>query len=165
MRGVHLLVPDPAKVECTSCAKCCTYVSVGINPPRSVRFACDVLWYLYHDGLAVYRDGDGEWSVVIETRCRHLQEDKRCGIYAQRPVICREFDDTTCEVNCPGGGLTFETPEAFLRYLQGWRPRLYRRVMEEYVPPALAAAAGGRPVPPPGGGPAGGGRRPARTRR
>ena len=56
--------PAPALKACTECGKCCTYVSVGINPPRTLRFASDVLWYLYHDGVSVYCDGDGDWSVV-----------------------------------------------------------------------------------------------------
>jgi hypothetical protein len=140
------MIADPPRVACTSCGKCCTYVSVGINEPKTLRFACDVLWYLYHDGLAVYRDGEGEWSVVIETRCRHLGADLLCAVYEKRPVICREFDDTSCEVNAPGGGLTFDRPEAFLHYLRGWRPALYRRVLKDHVPEPLARALqqGGR---------------------
>lgn len=139
--------PPPPRVECTSCGKCCTYVSVGINAPRNVRFASDVLWYLYHDKVTVYRDGDGDWSVIFETRCRQLGSDLRCGVYADRPVICREFDDTTCEVNAPGGALSFSDPETFLRYMQGWRPQVFGRLMKGYVPPGLAQALDG-PVRP-----------------
>ena len=105
-----------------------------------------MLWYLYHEKVSVYRDGDGEWSVVFETRCRHLQDDLLCGVYEDRPEICRDFDNTTCEVNAPEGGLTFATPEEFLDYLRERRPGVYR-------PPgrALRAAAlrlpGPRPRP------------------
>lgn len=148
-----LPLPDPPRVACTTCGKCCTYVSVGINPPRTLRFASDILWYLYHDGLSVYRDGEGDWSVVFETRCRQLGDDLLCTVYADRPVICREFDDGTCEVNAPGGGLSFATAEAFLHYLQGWRPRLYRRLLKGYVPAGLARAIGEH-QPPPAPGPA-----------
>jgi Fe-S-cluster containining protein len=127
-------VAAPGKmVACTECGKCCTYVSVGINEPRTVRSASDVLWYLYHDQVSVYRDGDGEWSVVFETRCRHLQGDLLCGVYADRPVICRDFDNTTCEINSPEGGRTFATPEEFLAWLRGKRPGVYRRLAERYV--------------------------------
>jgi Fe-S-cluster containining protein len=123
-------------------------VSVGINEPRTLRFASDVLWYLYHERVSVYLDGDGEWSVVFETRCRHLQGDLLCEVYPDRPIICRDFDNTTCEVNQPEGGRSFETPEDFLGWLRGKRPLLFRRLSERYVPAELRArvAAGrGRP--------------------
>jgi Fe-S-cluster containining protein len=136
------MAAPPREVKaCTECAKCCTYVSVGINPPRSVRYASDIVWYLYHQDVSVYRDGDGEWSVVFETRCRHLGEDRLCGVYAHRPEICREFDNTTCDVNQPEGGLSFEEPAQFLDWLRATRPRLHARLAERFLPPADAAAA------------------------
>ena len=55
-------------VQCLDCAKCCTYVAVGINAPTKPRYATDILWYLYHDKVKVYLDGDGEWCVMFETR-------------------------------------------------------------------------------------------------
>jgi Fe-S-cluster containining protein len=128
--------PRPMKV-CTECGKCCTYVSVGINDPRNVRAASDILWYLYHDQVSVYRDGDGEWSVVFETRCRNLQGDLLCGVYVDRPIICRDFDNTTCDVNQPEGGLSLATPEEFLVWLRKKRPRVYQRLRERYVPASL----------------------------
>jgi Fe-S-cluster containining protein len=127
------MAPAPAFKVCTECGNCCTYVSVGIDEPRSVRAASDVLWYLFHEKVSVYRDGDGEWSVVFETRCRHLRGDLLCGVYADRPVICRDFDNTTCDVNQPEGGLTLSTPEAFLAWLRRQRPAVYRRLNERYV--------------------------------
>jgi Fe-S-cluster containining protein len=113
-------------------------VSVGINGPRTLRFASDILWFLYHDRVSVHRDGDGDWSVVFETPCRHLGEDRLCRVYPERPFICREFDSAGCEVNAPSGGKTFETPESFLRFLRRTRPRRFRELMARYVPPELA---------------------------
>ena len=131
--------PKPL-VACTECGKCCTYVSVGINEPSSLRNASDILWYLYHEQVSVYRDGDGEWSVVFETRCRHLRDDVLCAVYAHRPEICREFDNTTCEVNAAGGGRSFEDPADFLDWLRAERPRVFRRLRDRFVPPARAAS-------------------------
>ena len=131
-------------VPCTRCAKCCTYVGVGINAPDSVRYATDVLWYLYHENVSVYRGGDGQWLVTFETRCKQLQEDLLCGVYEQRPVVCREFDNTACEVNAPGGGVTFTEPAQFLDWLRARRPRLYARLAHKFVPPALRAGARAR---------------------
>jgi Fe-S-cluster containining protein len=110
-------------------------VAVEIDPPTTVRAVTDVLWYLYHERVSVYLDGDGDWSVVFETRCRHLTHDRRCGIYPQRPRICRTFDNTTCEVNSADEGRTFTTAEDFLAWLQLRRRRLYARVARQFVPP------------------------------
>jgi Fe-S-cluster containining protein len=81
----------------------------------------------------VHRDADGEWSVVFETRCRQLGEDLLCGVYEQRPHICRAFDNQTCEVNSDGGR-TFAAPQEFLAYLKAERPRVYQAVERRFLP-------------------------------
>ncbi len=131
----------PRLTPCTECGRCCTYVSVFINEPDTVRNASDVLWYLYHEHVSVYRDGDGEWSVVFETRCRHLQGSRLCGVYERRPLICRDFDNTTCDVNAPEGGFELRSPEEFLAWLREEQPRVFRRLCERYVPAATLARA------------------------
>ena len=130
-------------VPCTQCAKCCTYVAVGINAPTRPRYATDILWYLYHDGVSVHREEDGQWSVVFETRCSHLERDLLCGVYEERPHICRSFDDTSCEVNAPTGGQSFTSPAEFLAYLRAEQPRLLRSLERGFVP-GEAAASGRR---------------------
>ena len=130
-----LAAPAPPLFECTVCGKCCTYVSVGVNGPNSVDHATEMLWYLYHQNVTVYRDGDGEWSVVFETRCRNLQPDLRCAIYEHRPEICRDFDNKTCEVNDPEGGLAINTPQELLDYLRARRPKLFKKIEARFVPP------------------------------
>ena len=133
-----VLALDRPLVECTDCGRCCTYVGVGINPPTNPRHATDVLWYLYHEGVYVYVDGEGEWSVHFEARCRNLGPDLRCGVYADRPHICRTFDNRTCEVNDPGhGSITFREPAGFLEWLRDTKPRLYAKVEKGFVPKAL----------------------------
>ena len=110
-------------MPCTECARCCRYVGVGINAPTTPRLATDVLWYLYHENVSVYRDEQGEWSVLFETRCRNLRADLRCDVYAERPHICRGFDNLGCEVNAPSPrALTFREPSEFLAWLEAKRP-------------------------------------------
>lgn len=139
-----VLRQTPPLVECTECARCCTYVAVGINDPKTPRLATDVLWYLYHENVYVYADGAGEWSVVFETRCRNLAEDRRCGIYLDRPHICRGFDNRSCEVNAPNEkALSFHEPKAFLAWLRKTRPRLLDRIEPGFVPGRLR-----QPTPP-----------------
>jgi len=133
-----VLRQTPPLVECTECARCCSYVAVGINDPTTPRLATDVLWYLYHESVYVYADDDGEWSVVFETRCRNLGEDRRCGIYSDRPHICRGFDNRSCEVNAPSAAaLSFHEPAQFLAWLEKKRPRLLARIERGFVPERL----------------------------
>jgi len=140
-----VLSQAPPLTECTECARCCTYVAVGINAPTTARLATDVLWYLYHESVSVYADDDGEWSVVFETRCRNLAEDRRCGIYACRPHICRSFDNRRCEVNAPSDAtLSFRAPAQFLAWLEKTRPRLLDRIEQEFVPDRLRPKARAR---------------------
>ena len=137
-----LLRPAPALVECTECARCCRYVGVGINAPTTPRLASDVLWYLYHEQVSVYRDEAGEWSVLFETRCRNLRADLLCGVYETRPHICRSFDNRGCDVNAPSPrALTFNEPAEFLDWLQAKRPRLRAKLARGFVPQSLVSSA------------------------
>ena len=144
MRGTVTLPVLPAErtyKPCTECAKCCTYVAVNIDGPDTMKDAGYMLWYLYHPGVSVYHDGNGDWSVIFESRCRNLREDRLCGIYESRPPICRDFDNQTCDVNEPGEGLEFFKPEDFLSWLSLEKPRLYRLLRDKYTPEALRPAA------------------------
>jgi Fe-S-cluster containining protein len=115
-------------------------VAVGINAPTGPRYATDILWYLYHDKVNVYVDGDGEWCVMFETRCRNLGEGFLCAVYEDRPHICRTFDNRSCEVNSPEGeSTTFREPAQFLSWLKEKRPRVYRQIEKRFVPPSVAA--------------------------
>ena len=128
----------PQLVECTSCGQCCTYVGISINAPSRPRYATDVLWYLYHENTYVYLDGDGEWSVHFEARCRNLSPDNLCGVYLERPHICRGFDNRSCEVNQPGeDAITFRDPRAFLEWLRESKPRVYAKIEDTHVPASV----------------------------
>jgi hypothetical protein len=133
-----VLAPAPGQlVPCLECGQCCGYLAVGINTPSTPSFATDVLWYLYHERVSVHRDVDGEWAVVFETRCRHIQPDLRCAVYEQRPHICRRFDETSCEVNAPDNrDRVFRAPAEFLDYLRGWKPRVWAQIQKRFVPEA-----------------------------
>jgi Fe-S-cluster containining protein len=118
-------------------------VAVGINAPTKPRYATDILWYLYHEKVKVYLDGDGEWCVMFESRCRNLGDDLLCAVYEDRPHICRAFDNKTCDVNSTEGeAITFIEPRQFLDWLEKKRPRIYRQIHKRFIPPALAKAAG-----------------------
>jgi uncharacterized protein len=139
----RLPVVAAAAVPCLSCSLCCHYVAVEIDGPGSVRGATEILWYLYHGGVSAYVD-EGEWMVQFETRCQHLLPDKRCGIYETRPPICREYDETGCEVNSDVVGQSFYTPREFLAYLEQHHKRIHALIRKRYMPPE--ASLDGRPM-------------------
>ena len=138
-------------VECTECGKCCTYVGVGIDAPSRPRYATDILWYLYHENVYVYVDGEGGWSVHFEARCRNLGHDLLCRVYADRPHICRSFDNRTCETNDPvHHALTFREAGEFLAWLSANKPQGLREDRGRVRPAGPAQAGGwrGRAAPP-----------------
>ena len=126
-------VSEPKQVPCLSCGLCCSYVAVDIEDPTTLRGATNILWYLYHEGVGVYTDGE-DWMVTFDTRCRHLQDDNRCRIYETRPQICREFDETSCEVNADDLGTTFATVPEFLTYLEQNHRRIHTLLAKRYKP-------------------------------
>jgi Fe-S-cluster containining protein len=107
---------------------------VAIDGPINAKAASEILWHLYHRDVSVYRDGDDEWMVQFEARCRHLNTDNTCAIYEQRPHICRSYSEESCEVNSPDEGVTFYAPDAFLAYLAAKHKRIHKEVMAGYVP-------------------------------
>lgn len=77
-----------------------------------------MLWQISHAGVQFYKDAEG-WFLVFLTPCGHLQADGRCGIYAQRPRICRDYSNSYCEFDAPaedGFELFFTSYDALLRY-------------------------------------------------
>ena len=130
------LVTERAPVGCLTCGLCCKYIAIAIDGPKNAKAATEILWHLYHDGISVYRDGDKEWMVQFESRCRHLLDDNKCAIYDKRPHICREYSEESCEVNSEGEGLTFYAPDEFLSFLQKKHKRIYEKIADSHVPAA-----------------------------
>lgn len=87
----------PGEVLCDHCtAKCCKYFALPIDEPTT-RADFDYLrWYLLHDRACVFTEGE-TWYLLVQTPCKHLQPDNRCGIYQTRPQICREYSAENCE--------------------------------------------------------------------
>lgn len=84
-------------ILCEHCtALCCRYIALPIDAPQE-RGDFDALrWYLLHENVSIFVE-DGDWYISFATNCRHLQPDYRCGIYATRPKICREYSTDNCD--------------------------------------------------------------------
>ncbi len=102
---------------CTN-SKCCTYVTQQIDTPKSKYDFEILLWQISHKNMGAYKDEDG-WFLIFETSCTHLLGDGRCGIYEDRPTICRSHTNDYCEYDAPaedGFDLWFPDYQSLLTY-------------------------------------------------
>ena len=123
--------------NCTACGLCCSYVAIETDGPTTVKNATQLLWYVYHEAVSLYVNGE-DWMVQFDTTCVHLQPDYRCGIYHTRPHICREFSEQDCEVNTGDDGKTFFTAGEFMEHLKETRPRIHGFLQKNFAPPPEA---------------------------
>jgi Fe-S-cluster containining protein len=87
----------PDQIPCDFCtAKCCRYFALPIDEPTSEEAFQYIRWYLLHDAAHVFFE-DGTWYLLVQTECKHLLPDNRCGIYETRPQICSEYSTDKCE--------------------------------------------------------------------
>ncbi len=84
-------------ILCEHCiAKCCRYYSVEIEAPVTATDRDVVRWYMLHQHASIFID-DGTWYLKVNSDCRYLLPDNRCGIYETRPEICRNYSQVDCE--------------------------------------------------------------------
>ena len=115
--------PDNIKfpdIEITSENKCtlCTNVTQQIDTPKSKYDFEILLWQVSHDKVGAYKDEDG-WFIIFETTCSNLLANGQCGIYDDRPTICRSHSNDYCEFDAPaedGFDLWFPDYPSLLTY-------------------------------------------------
>jgi hypothetical protein len=93
---------DP-RGKCSRChgSKCCTYMTEALGAaPRSKADFGHLLWQVSHQGVELYKDDSG-WYLMFQGSCEHLLPDGGCAIYAERPQICRDYDNDWCEFDSP----------------------------------------------------------------
>ncbi|MBL4886037.1 MAG: YkgJ family cysteine cluster protein, partial [Planctomycetaceae bacterium] len=87
---------------CDYCtAKCCRYFALPIETPDSREEMDNIRWYMLHEHVSIFVD-DGDWYLMVHTKCRKLRDDNLCGIYETRPEICREYSSDNCEYDGDG---------------------------------------------------------------
>jgi Fe-S-cluster containining protein len=106
------------EVLCDYCtAKCCRYFALPIDTPTNRKDFDFIRWYLLHDRATVFTE-DETWYLLVHTTCKHLQDDHRCGIYEERPQICRDYHTDNCEYHDDWTyEHYFETPEQVAEYV------------------------------------------------
>ncbi len=128
----------PSECLCDYCTgKCCRYFSLPIDNPTDWDDFDAIRWYLAHERTMVYVD-KGQWYLLVMSRCKHLTGDYRCGIYLNRPKICREYTTVDCEYD--GQWIferLFESPEQIWEYAEALLPprrRLAAKAASELLP-------------------------------
>jgi len=87
----------PGEVLCQHCtALCCKYFSLPIDTPTTWDDYDNIRWYLAHGRCGMFVD-DGTWYLVVFGTCQYLTANNMCGIYHERPGICREYTTEQCE--------------------------------------------------------------------
>lgn len=128
----------PGECLCSHCtAKCCKYFAWPIETPTNRDEFDYIRWALLHDRTAFFVE-DGDWYVLVHTTCKHLLPDQRCGIYATRPEICREYSTDDCEFDDHYVyEQYFETPEQVDEYVEALYPPRGRRCIRGPRPALL----------------------------
>jgi Fe-S-cluster containining protein len=129
------VIQKAADHPCFECAKCCRYVAIEIDDPSSNREIDQIVWYLYHENMAVFVDWDNAWHVLFWTRCKNLTDAGLCGIYERRPALCKDFDWRECENHFtpedgPPDKWIWNHADEFLGWLRERRPRAHARYEE-----------------------------------
>ena len=79
----HTQLPTEPEISCSTCAACCCQLEVMLLGDTGVpqRYIDTDDW-----GGEVMRRLDDGWCIALD------RDTMRCTIYAQRPLICREFE-------------------------------------------------------------------------
>ncbi|MGE3818874.1 MAG: YkgJ family cysteine cluster protein, partial [Isosphaeraceae bacterium] len=81
-----------------------------------------IRWYLAHGQTVVYVDKK-VWHLLVLTKCQYLRPDQKCGIYLNRPKICREYTTDECEYDDDWlFDKVFEAPEQLWEYAEALLP-------------------------------------------
>jgi len=116
---------------CAGCVRCCTYITVEIDAPRSPWEYDQWIWALHHQNISLFVEKPERWFLHIDTVCEQLNEQGRCRIHGRHPVLCREYDPRSCERRLPLADMRaeFHHADEFERWLERERPAHFRRLM------------------------------------
>jgi Fe-S-cluster containining protein len=105
MNDPETMAPKPPKNPtpeemfriCKQChGTCCTYVAIEIDCPTTLEDFENIRWYCAHQKVWVFKDA-GSWYVAFDAVCEKLQSDFSCGIYPNRPKVCRDHKFGECD--------------------------------------------------------------------
>lgn len=108
-------------------ARCCHYITVVLPAPRHKADFDELSWFLAHENISVYVECR-RWHLEVRNRCQHLTQSNLCGIYDNRPVVCRSYATDVCEYPVrPKHTIHFDTKDEFDAWWTQKRERERRR--------------------------------------
>ncbi len=108
------------EILCDKCvALCCRYFALPLENPATAADFDHIRWYLCHENVIVFVENK-EWYLGVLNRCKHLLDDNRCGIYQERPRICRGYSTKSCEFHSTDYGYDqlFTSAEDLVTYAE-----------------------------------------------
>ncbi|MBL4819398.1 MAG: YkgJ family cysteine cluster protein [Gammaproteobacteria bacterium] len=100
IKTIDITKAEKIKVDkkCSRCKKsiCCNSINQKVDTPRTIYDFDHLLWQVSHENINIFKDTDG-WFLHVHSRCQHLLSGGVCGIYDERPMVCREYDNDFCE--------------------------------------------------------------------
>lgn len=106
-------------VTCEECeGECCKKLAFHVEARLKKEDFEDLKWYLYHEGVIVYIDNEGDWMVQVPIKCTKLDKNGRCTIYDKRPPICRKSEVEDCEKNTNEMAVVFKTAKDLEKYMK-----------------------------------------------
>ena len=128
--------------RCNRCSnRCCRYVAIEIDTPKTDEDFDDFRWYVAHRKVTVFKQ-DGVWHLNFNSKCKQLDKDGRCKIYDKRPRICREYELDECEEDGLDYEVNLRTVKQVDKYIRDRRKRLDRRKKRARERQARTAAGG-----------------------
>ena len=112
---------------CVACAGCCNYVTVPLAYPRSKDQRDMYTWYLLHRNVEIYIDHDNDWQLLFKTPCDKLQSNGMCGIYADRPQLCRDYSPDSCSRTGKDYVHLFKKPDEMMAFLTERKKKTAKR--------------------------------------
>lgn len=113
-------------MKCSVCrGACCESVVIPLAPMRKACDRDDIRWLLLHGRKveSAEQGGTGGHGLELEARCTKLDADGRCGIYDERPMVCRLF---------PAGG-----PDCLDTVRRRRSPEEYAQIRDADDPPRI----------------------------
>lgn len=108
-----------ADSKCGLCtAICCHHIALEIDAPEEPEDFENMRWYLIHEDTNIFVDDD-VWYLQVFRKCTWLDGNK-CGRYDDRPTICREYSNDSCDFDGVESDLTFRSVEELEAYRDRW---------------------------------------------
>jgi len=129
-RASHELSPGENADLCEGCRKCCTYITIEIDSPRSAEDYDQWIWALYHEHISIFVEKPEKWYLQVDTLCGKLDTRGHCSVYGAHPVLCRQYDPRSCERRYPLLDIqyVFRTGEELEGWIHEKRPGHYRNL-------------------------------------